>query len=402
MKILFLSDDFPPQSYGGAGMVAFNLAKALVAAGHEVAVITTVRDRQKAGRTEYNGLEVHKLYSDYHERWRAYRGLCNPSIVAHVRKIINGWYPDVVHAHNIHYHLSYHCLKIAKENGAKVFLTAHDTMLLHYGKSATAERADPWSQLKKYKRRYNPFRNLMIRYYLKYVDKIFAVSQALEDALNKNGLDNVEVVRNGIDVKKWQATDQAVLEFKNKFNLNKKKVILFGGRLSEPKGGEKIIRITKRVVAAIPEAVLLVLGRPNDYSKKMIKLAKEIGIGKNVVLTGWISGGELIAGYHASDVVVTPSLYLDPFPTVNLEAMACGKPVIGTCFGGTKEIVKDKVTGFLINPFNIEEVEKRIKELLDNRLKAERFGKAGYDMVVAEFTLEWQVRKVLQYYQEEI
>ena len=46
-------------------------------------------------------------------------------------------------------------------------------------------------------------------------------------------------------------------------------------------------------------------------------------------------------------------------------------------FPDGKEIVKDKVTGFLINPFNIEEVEKRIKELLDDRLKAERFGKAG-------------------------
>jgi len=133
----------------------------------------------------------------------------------------------------------------------------------------------------------------------------------------------------------------------------------------------------------------------------MIKLAEDLGVGKNIVFPGWISGHELIAGYHASDVIVTPSLYLDPFPTVNLEAMACSKPVVGTCFGGTKEIVKEKVTGFLFNPFDIKEGAKIIVELLNDHLKAEKLGKAGYDRVVADFTLRAQTRKILQYYQGE-
>ena len=132
----------------------------------------------------------------------------------------------------------------------------------------------------------------------------------------------------------------------------------------------------------------------------MIKLAGHLGIRDNLVFTGWISGDELVTGYYASDVVVTPSLYLDPFPTVNLEAMACGKPVVGTCFGGTPEIVRGHITGFLINPFNEEEVSERIAELLNDPLKSERFGKAGLDRVMAEFTLMSQVEKTLRYYQE--
>jgi len=400
MKILFLSDDFPPRSHGGAGIVAFNLAHALATSGHQVVVITTVQERQYVGKRKYEGLEIYNLYSDYHERWRAYRSLYNPGVVGQVKSIINDWRPDVVHAHNIHYHLSYHSFKIAKKSGARVFLTAHDAMLFHYGKLADVEKVSAWSQFKKYKRRYNPFRNSVIKRYLKYVDKIFAVSCTLSDALNKNGIANTEIVYNGIDVKKWQTTGRAVQKFKNKFNLNKKKVVLFGGRLSEPKGGEKIIQIMKRVVTEIPEAVLLVLGKTSDYSERMIKLAGHLGIRDNLVFTGWISGDELVTGYYASDVVVTPSLYLDPFPTVNLEAMACGKPVVGTCFGGTPEIVRGHITGFLINPFNEEEVSERIAELLNDPLKSERFGKAGLDRVMAEFTLMSQVEKTLRYYQE--
>jgi len=134
MKILILSDDFPPNNLGGAGIIAFNLAKAFNKMGHTLLVVTTVQDKDKEGVTEYEGLEIHRIYSNYHDRWRAYISLYNPQTVKEVRKIIKEFEPDIVHAHNVHSHLSYACLKVAKKSGAKVFLTAHDVMLFHYGK----------------------------------------------------------------------------------------------------------------------------------------------------------------------------------------------------------------------------------------------------------------------------
>lgn len=398
MKILFLSDDFPPKSFGGAGVVVFNLAQAFARKGHQICVITSTQNKHEEGKTSHDGLEVHRLYSDYQERWRAYKSLCNPKTVKQIKQIIDEMRPDIVHAHNIHYYLSYRSLKVAKESGSKVFLTAHDAMLFHYGKKFDDEKVSWWSQFRKYRKRYNPFRNFIIRRYLKYVDKVFSVSHALSHALNNNGIKNVEVIHNGIDVEKWQTTNNLVTEFKNKFNLNNKKVVLFGGRLSEPKGGEKIIKMMDKVVKDVPDARLLVLGQTNDYSKEMLREAKKMGIEKNIIFTGWISGVELVAGYHVSDLVVTPSLYLDPFPTVNLEAMACGKAVIGTCFGGTKEVVKDNVTGFIVDPFDVENTADKIIELLQDPIKMEKFGRAGFERVTKEFTLEKQVQETLLYY----
>ena len=73
MRIAILNDDFPPFIQGGAGTVAFNLAMGLKQAGHEVIVITTVRKAESAGLGKFEGLTVHRLLSDYPERWRSYR-----------------------------------------------------------------------------------------------------------------------------------------------------------------------------------------------------------------------------------------------------------------------------------------------------------------------------------------
>ena len=61
-----------------------------------------------------------------------------------------------------------------------------------------------WDLIKQARKRYNPFRNIIIRHYLKYVDKIFAVNADLEKALRENKIKNVELIYNGVDVKNWE------------------------------------------------------------------------------------------------------------------------------------------------------------------------------------------------------
>jgi len=401
MKILYLSDNFPPESSGGADIVAFELAREMKRQGHDVYVITTTQTKGPTTFTKHEGIKVYRVYANFHSRWSAYLGIYNPQTIGEIRRILHEIGPNTVHAHNIHRYLSYQALKISKLSGAKVFLTAHDAMSFHYGKLDKVRKVSSWAQLKKYKKRYNPLRNAIIRkYFGRYVDKIFAVSVELKEALEVNGVHGVMVIHNGIDTSRWQISKDRVAEFKSKFALNGKKIVLFGGRLSEPKGGEKIIRVMKRVVKEVPETVLLVLGKSNDYSKKMITLAERLNINSRVVFTEWISGEELIASYHASNIVVTPSLYLDPFPTVNLEAMACARPVVGTYLGGTKEVVLNEKTGFIIDPFDTEAVALKITELLNNPKKAEEFGKAGMNRVKTCFTLTHQVEKTLRYYLE--
>lgn len=409
MKILFLSDDFPPQSFGGAGIVAYNIAKEMHERGHDVLVATSVQERTDEGEIEYNGLKVRRMYSQYHERWRAYLSLYNPQTVHKINEILEEFKPDVVHAHNVHAHLSYHCLRLAKRSEAKVFLTAHDVMSFHYGKlyefidkddlscsNRPQYRISPFMQMRKYRWRYNPLRNMVIRYYLQYVDTIFAVSNALKDALEQNGINNVTVVHNGIDVEEWKVDQSIVDQFKEQHRLVGKKVVLFGGRLSEAKGGQQAILAMKEVVADTPDAVLLVMGNRNTYAEKIEHAAQSLGIADNLVFTGWISGDQLKAAYASADVVLVPSVCLDSFPTINLEAMAMGKPVVATCFGGSREAVQDGKSGYIVNPLNVSEMAKKISMLLNG--EGIQKGRMGYEIVQKHFTLKSQVDKLIAGY----
>ena len=399
MKILILQDDFPPHSLGGAGNVAFALARGLKGLGHEVAVVTATQDPSLVGESRFEGLRIFSVYSSYHERWVAYRSLYNSQTTAQVRRVLGEYKPEIVHAHNVHRHLSYYSLLLAKRARAKVFLTAHDAMLFHYGKlSAGMGTVSPLQQIKKYRKRYNPLRNFIIRRYLRYVDKIFAVSDALKEALLQNGIRNVEVMHNGIDVRTWEVESGKVEEFKNKFRLAGKKVILFGGRLSEAKGGEQAVRTLSEVVKKIPNTVLLIIGSKNKYAESMQALAHSLGVGECILFAGWVSGSDLRAAFAVGDVVCVPSVYLDPFPTVNLEAMACKKPVVGTCFGGTSEAVVDGATGYIVDPTDVALLADKVGDLLLDPLKSKRFGEAGYERVTRQFSLEKQLAELTRRY----
>lgn len=411
MKILYLSDEFPPAVIGGAGVAAHRLAMAMHDKGNEVIVITVVSNREKVGVFNRDRIKTYQIYSRYHERWRPYLSLYNPWVVKKVKEIVNNEKPEIVHAHNIHIHLSYHSLKIAKKSGANVFLTAHDMMLFHYDKLTEnidtsftdtpkniSYKISAIKQLKRFKKRYNPFRNIIIRKYLQYVDKIFAVSHSLKQALNQNKIKNVEVIHNAIDVKDWQSREEMLFNCKNKYKLTNKKIVLFVGRLSAAKGGHQIVKAMARVVQVIPEARLLVLGKIDNYAKTMKKIAQEYGIEKELIFVNWLTGYEEQAVFFSSDVVVTPSIYPDPFNLINIEAMAAGKSVVGTCFGGTPEIVQDNISGYIVNPFNVKLLAEKIVIILRDESLAALLGKRGREIVEKKFNLEKMLEDVLSYY----
>ena len=272
MRILVINDSSPPESWGGAVGIAFSLASGLQKAGHHVFAITTVQDKLQAGEVSIGGVKVYKLYTNFPNRWRAYLSLYNPQVINQVDQLIKLIRPDVVHVHNLHQYLSYYCLKISRQSGARVFLTAHDVMSFAYDK--ISHFIDPenlicpnkfnyktsWlDNLRQAKKRYNPVRNTIIRHYLKYADKVFAVSSALKDALEQNKIQNVEVIHNGLDVTKWQ-NEISETELRSNLGIGDRPVILFFGRLSALKGKDILLKAMDKVIQEIPTAVLLLVG----------------------------------------------------------------------------------------------------------------------------------------------
>jgi spore coat protein SA len=92
-------------------------------------------------------------------------------------------------------------------------------------------------------------------------------------------------------------------------------------------------------------------------------------------------------------VVAVPSLSFDSFPTVNLEAFACKKPVVATCFGGSRELVEDGISGYIVNPFDVPNLAQKLAELLADDTKQKAFGEAGFKRVSQDFTLDKQMKK---------
>lgn len=400
MKILFLQDDFPPHSQGGAGFSTYELAHEMHRKGHEVFVITTSRKKEEAGRSEYHGLIVFTIASNYPVGWRAYVSLYNPFVLRHVRAIIKKVQPDVVHINNIHTYLSYGCFQLSKKYAKSVVFTARDTMAIGYGKLETKKYLNHFKytlslmdHIRLAGKGYNPIRNLWIRRALMQADRIFAVSKSLQEALHANGIANVEVIHTGIDASSWEVPVSQIAEFKNRFSLQEKKIVLFGGRLSEGKGGRAALFSFAQVLKEVPGATLIVVGKKDAYAKTMEREAYSLGVADHLIFTGWLSHDEIRVANAIAHVVLVPSLYLDPFPRTAIEGMAAGKPIVGTCYGGTPEIVTDGITGYIVNPLEKEKMAQMLSELLNNPQKAEQFGKAGVQRIMQDFNLQHVVQK---------
>lgn len=405
MNICIVIDRIPPEGHGGAERVAWRTAHALKEKGHEVSIITaTKRLLRETEEKVVDGVRVFSIHSAYGERWRSWRSLYNPTTVGAVKKIFEKIHPEIVHAHNVHYDLSYHVLRLAKHSGARVYVTAHDVMFFTYGK--LYEFIDPthpvckkdwnyrvsaWQKIKRFKWRYNPLRDSIIRRYLRSADIFFSVSDALRQALLQNGMPESRVLYTGINTNEWTAGESAIAAFRKKFSLEGSNVIFFGGRLNPAKGGGPLLDALEETIQKVPSALLLVASEPDAYMKTLLEQARERGIEKHIVCTGWLQGDELKAAYHTADVVVVPSVCFDSFPLTVLEAMSCSTPVIATCFGGSSEMVVNGETGYIINPYDTDSFAKVLTDILTDTQKRDTFGKAGYARVQEIFSLERHV-----------
>lgn len=387
MKILILSDDFPPKSFGGAGIVASIQADELKRRGHEVIVFSIYDDKDKIN-----------------PRFRSYLSLYNIKTIKKIKNILNDFKPDIVHAHNIHEHISYASLYYAKKSGAKVFITLHDAMSVYYGKvpQSYINSDKPISLIETFKTfgfRVNPFRNIIIKFLFKKLDKIFVVSESLARFLSNNGIKNTVVMHNGINTNKWRVPDIVRNEYKKSLGLdNNTKVIMIAGRLNNMKGARVSLKMFSEVLKKYRNVVLLIVGNKPEQNNEFNSLIKQLNISDKIVFTGWVRYENMPTIYSISDIVIVPSLYLDPFPTINLEATASKKPVIGTKFGGTPEIIRNGNNGYIVDPNNIEIFKNKVLDLLNDEQLSINMGKRGYEIVNDEFSLDKKIDYLISCY----
>lgn len=413
MQIVFLADEIPPYAQGGGGKIPYLLARGLRKLGHETQVITTTP--QASFEEVRDDIPIYYLHSRYPLRWRAWLSLYNPQVFRPLRRLLERLKPDVVNAHNVHTHLSYSSLVLANRMGLPVVFSSHDLMPIAYAKlthfidpsycgvrSPAQYRLPPFYNLRQMRLRYNPFRNLIIRRILRQHSQVrVAISIAHQQALEANGLPPFKVIYHGFDAEDYPKPPSAVLEaVRERLQLRGRRVIFFGGRLTEAKGGRQLMHAFDAVLPHVPDALLLVLSAvPLDpyWWQGLSNITPQ-----TIRQGGWLSGDELLAAYHLSEVVAVPSVCLDTLPTTVFEAMAVGKPVIASCYGGSPEAVIDGETGYVINPFDTAAFADRLVRLLQDAALRERMGAAAQRHLAAHFTFRAQLENMLAAYEEAI
>lgn len=145
--------------------------------------------------------------------------------------------------------------------------------------------------------------------------------------------------------------------------LPNNKQLLYVGRLEHVKGVDVLLRAMKDVVKQIPEARLVIVGDGN--SRKELETYTENNDLQNVVtFKGWVQNNQVANEYEASSAVVIPSIWPENLPTVCIEALAIGRPVIGSKTGGIPELIQDGKTGQIVEPGSAVDLTDAIVKII--------------------------------------
>jgi len=310
---------------------------------------------------------------------------------------------DIVHCHTWYTHLAGCLLK--QLLGSRLVLTTHSLEPHRPWKVeqlGTAYDASSWMEKTAYQN----------------ADGVIAVSKAMEADVQKlYGVPaaRIRVIHNGIDIEEYRhRIDLAVLQ---RYGIDAgKPFILFVGRITRQKGIFHLITAIPLIHAGVQVVLCAGAADTKDLESEMSGKVEQVRIrSRNEII--WIPHvvpkKDLIAIYSAAAVFVCPSIY-EPFGIINLEAMACGTPVVASAVGGIPEIVVHEETGLLvpyakISPENSEpadpnEFSRDLAAAIDRLLSApgrmESMRQKARKRVEEHFSWKSIARQTMDFYRE--
>ena len=192
----------------------------------------------------------------------------------------------------------------------------------------------------------------------------------------------------GIDCDRFKPTVKTAT---NRFGIsNETTKILFVGRLTPEKGIFDLLNAYALLVKDHQNVELLVVGTgTQEIQAKITLLTESLKIQNKVKFLGSIGYSEMAQVHNLTDIFCLPSVetnfWAEQFGYVMVEAMACEKPIVSTVTGSIPEIVKDRITGILVEQKNPVALKAALEELFVDKKKREQFGKNGREWVLEAF-----------------
>jgi starch synthase len=385
VKALFLTREYPPHVYGGAGVHVEYLSDEL----------SRLMDVQVRSFGDQDTQLEHLMVKGYPFPGFTFSGVDHrlkgalDTLECNLRTLGDPVDADVVHCHTWYAHFAGILAKLCY--GIPLVVTTH-----------SLEPLRPWKR-EQLGRGYD-VSSWVERTALQMADAIIAVSKETRDdvlRLFDVSPDKVKVIYNGIRIEQYKPSTDASVPLRYGVDPDRP-VVLFVGRITRQKG---IIHLVNAIPHIDPDAqVVLLAGAPDtpELAAEMTAKVSEIQQKRSGVI--WVQEmldkPTVIQMYSRADVFCCPSIY-EPFGIINLEAMACRTAVVASAVGGIKEVVVDGETGVLVPleqqqvapvepvdpPKFARDLAEGVNRLLRNPSLRESMAKWG--MVRARETFSW-------------
>ncbi len=408
MKVLFINNFF--SSYGGAEAIMIKEAEYLRAKGHEVYFFAV--NRQPYFEEDYEYAHFFPEFTDYKSLSGidSFKCFLKPFYNKNARDRLSCFLdiikPDVVHLHNIYYHITPSVIEPCKTRDIPMVMTLHDPRLMCPGgtlmyRSKTYCKEQVCLSGNIFPCVINRCRNNSIK------SSVIAAAENLFVKLNRF-YDSVDVflcpsqamknlaVKSGISERRTLVLNNFVSDsaLSSAPEYKHKGYFLYVGRLAPEKKVDLLIEAMRR----FPFIKLHIAG-DGPEKKNLLNLARRINA-SNVCFLGYLNGVELEQQYKNCIATVLPCDWFESFGLTIIESFAYGKPVIGSNVGAIPELVEHNENGFVFQPGNKDELIQAIKKLYRDSSMVVEIGKKCRQKAVDFYSLELHGDRLLGIYNE--
>lgn len=299
----------------------------------------------------------------------------HPTAVARIGSVFRRYAPDVIHAHGSQGGVAARLARVAMPETPLVF-SPHNFAFTNYFTNRVERGV------------YRSIEVALARLATRFLCVCEAECRAAATVAPRRRL---RVVHNGIEPLQPAAPDAELSALASAGPL-----IGVVAEMQPPKGLRSMVAAMPRILAARPDATLVIAGDGPERVDLEAEIA-DLGIGERVRLLGSVDGVAGLIG--AADVYVQPG-WSESFPYSVLEAMSLAAPIVATDVGGVGEAVEDGVTGRLVASKDPAALAAATLELLADRELAGRLGEAARDRMMSRFRLDQMVEGTLEVYGE--
>lgn len=368
---ILISTPFPPEE--GIGNYVYGISTKLIEAGHEVTVMTR-GSWNKTQKEVIDGIKVIKApYMPIYPFYMHLHGI----FVNKIFKLIESQI-DVVHIHSP--------LSPLIKTSLPLITTIHTPMLMD-------ERYDKITSI------YSIFSKISARFIsypleLKLIqasDMVTTVTKSIAQELKEYHFDpdEVVVIGNGVDEKFFMPV-QNTSEDDNKY-------IMYAGRMDREKGLFDLVECGEHICNQRSDISFILAGRGRDLNK-LKKKVRKLGLRDKFIFSGQVGKGKLVQLYQNAIIFAFPS-YHEGLPTVLLEAMSCGLPIVATDVRGNRDLISSGEDGILVPTRSPKEMADAISMLLDDEKMRRRLGKNARKTIEEHYTWDTVSNNILRCYE---